>query len=125
MSSRRILIVEDDRDLAELMVLVLEGHGLMCTVAGDGARALEALEQHDYAAIVLDLMMPSMDGVEFRLRQLQHSSRWHTPVLVVSAHHNARHLAEHVRADEFVAKPFLPEDLVAALRRVLPEQAID
>jgi CheY-like chemotaxis protein len=123
MPSHRILIVEDDGDLASLMVLVLEGHGLACTVAPNGLRALEALEQHSFAAIVLDLMMPAMDGVEFRLRQLQHSPHWQTPVLVTSAHHNARHLAEHVRADEFLPKPFLPEELVAALRRLLPAAA--
>jgi two-component system, OmpR family, response regulator len=125
MSMHRILIVEDDRDLAELMVLVLEGHGLACTVAPDGARALEALEQHSYDAIVLDLMMPSMDGVEFRLRQLQHTPQWQTPVLVASAHHNARELARDVRADAFLAKPFLPEELVATLRTLLPEGALE
>jgi two-component system, OmpR family, response regulator len=125
MSIHRILIVEDDRDLADLMVLVLEGHGLACTVVPNGARALEALEQHAYAAIVLDLMMPSMDGVEFRLRQLQHTPQWQTPVLVASAHHKARELAHHVGADAFLAKPFLPEELVATLRPLLPAGALE
>lgn len=119
MPKRRILIVEDDPALAGLMVHVLDGHGLECVVAPDGVRALAALGQQAFSAIVLDLLMPSMDGVEFRLRQLQHSTQWRTPVLVISAHHNARTLAEHVRAEGFLSKPFLPEELVAALHELL------
>ena len=96
MPHSRILLVEDDRDLAAFMREVLTADGFEVTLAYDGRAALDALEQRRYALVVLDLMMPGMDGIEFRLRQRQHSSQWNTPALVVSAHYNIEKLAATV-----------------------------
>ena len=119
MLSRRILLVEDDRDLATFMHEVLTAEGFDVTVAVDGRAGLEALEQRLYALVVLDLMMPGMDGVEFRLRQRQHSPQWNTPALIVSAHYNIEKLAQSVGAERWLAKPFTGDDLVAAVHEVL------
>ena len=81
MPNRRILLVEDDPDLAAFMHEVLTAAGFEVTLAADGRAGLEALEQRPYALVVLDLMMPGMDGIEFRLRQRQHSPQWNTPAL--------------------------------------------
>jgi two-component system, OmpR family, response regulator CpxR len=115
----RILLVEDDRDLAAFMREVLTADGFDVTLAYDGRAALDALEQRRYALVVLDLMMPGMDGIEFRLRQRQHSSQWNTPALVVSAHYNIEKLAATVGAEGCLPKPFTGDDLKAAVREVL------
>ncbi len=119
MRNRRILLVEDDRDLAAFMQSVLVDGGFDVTLARDGRAGLEALEHRAYALVVLDLMMPGMDGVEFRLRQRQHSSQWNTPALVVSAHYDLERLAQAVGAEGCLAKPFAAEDLTAAVHEVL------
>jgi two-component system response regulator BaeR len=117
--SRHILLVEDDRDLAAFMREVLAAAGFEVTVAGDGRTGLAELERRPFALVVLDLMLPEMDGIEFRLRQRQHSSQWNTPALVVSAHYNLEKLAASVGAEAFLAKPFTGEDLTAAVHHVL------
>ena len=119
MPNRHILLVEDDRDLAAFMSEVLRAQGFEVTVAGDGRAGLAALERRPYALVVLDLMLPEMDGVEFRLRQRQHSSQWNTPALVVSAHYNVEKLAQSVGAEAYLAKPFTGEELTAAVYAVL------
>src|SRR5215210_3046334 len=98
---------------------VLVGDGFEVTVAGNGSAGLEALERWPYALVVLDLMMPGMDGIEFRLRQRQHSSQWNTPALVVSAHYNIQKLAQSVGAEGYLGKPFTADDLTAAVHEVL------
>jgi DNA-binding response OmpR family regulator len=118
-SSRRILLVEDDHDLATFMHTVLTAEGFDVTLAGDGRAGLGALEQRLYALVVLDLMMPGMDGVEFRLRQRQHSPQWNTPVLIVSAHYNVEKLAHSVGAEGWLAKPFTGDELIEAVHEVL------
>jgi DNA-binding response OmpR family regulator len=117
--SRHILLVEDDRDLAAFMSEVLNAQGFEVTVAGDGRSGLAALERRPYALVVLDLMLPEMDGVEFRLRQRQHSTQWSTPALVVSAHYNVEKLAQSVGAEAYLTKPFTGEDLMTAVHQVL------
>jgi DNA-binding response OmpR family regulator len=115
----RVLVVEDDADLAMFMRQVLAADGFDVTVASDGRTGLDALEHRQFALVVLDLMMPGMDGIEFRLRQRQHSSQWNAPALVVSAHYDVERLAASVGAEGCLAKPFAGDDLVAAVREVL------
>ena len=98
---------------------VLAFQGFDVTVAGDGRSGLAALERRGYALVVLDLMLPEMDGIEFRLRQRQHSSQWNTPALVVSAHYNVEKLAQSVGAEGYLPKPFTGDDLTAAVHQVL------
>ena len=119
MPTRRILLVEDDTDLAAFMHEVLTTAGFEVTLAADGRAGLEALERRPYALVVLDLMMPGMDGIEFRLRQRQHSPQWNTPVLIVSAHYNLEKLARAVGADGCLPKPFTGDELTAAVHKVL------
>jgi DNA-binding response OmpR family regulator len=115
----RILLVEDDPDLAAFMRDVLVADGFDVTLAADGRVGLEALEHRQFSLVVLDLMMPGMDGIEFRLRQRQHSSQWNTPALVVSAHYDVERLAASVGAEGCLPKPFAGDDLITAVREVL------
>ncbi|MUG47691.1 response regulator transcription factor [Paenibacillus woosongensis] len=115
MSKRKVLIVEDDLAIAELERDYLEVHGYEVTLRADGNEALkEALEQ-EYDLIILDVMLPGMDGFDL-LRRIRETK--FIPVLMVSAR---KEDIDKIRglglgADDYVTKPFSPSELVARVR---------
>lgn len=113
-----VLVVEDDRDLAELMSWVLQSAGFDVTTAYDGRTGLAALERSPNSVVVLDLMMPDVDGVEFRARQQSVPATSAAPVLIVSARHDAAAVAATLGVAGFLPKPFAPEELVDAVSRI-------
>jgi DNA-binding response OmpR family regulator len=113
-----VLVVEDDRDLAELMSWVLTCAGFEVTTAYNGRTGLAALERAPDSVVVLDLMMPDVDGVEFRALQKSVPAASAAPVLVVSARHDAAAVAASLGVAGFLPKPFAPEELVDAVSRI-------
>ena len=113
-----VLVVEDDRDLAELMSWVLQSAGFDVTTAYNGRTGLAALERSPNSVVVLDLMMPDVDGVEFRARQQSVPATSAAPVLIVSARHDAAAVAATLGVAGFLPKPFAPEELVDAVSRI-------
>ena len=118
----RILLVEDDPRLAEMLCEYLGQAGLRVTVAALGATALEQVCNEEYDAVVLDLMLPDMDGLEL-CRRLRTTSD--TPVLMLTARGDAidRIIGLELGADDYLPKPFEPRELLARLRAVLRRRA--
>jgi DNA-binding response OmpR family regulator len=114
----RILLVEDDPRLAEMLSEYLGQAGFRVTVAPLGTTALERLAGADYDAVVLDLMLPDMDGLDI-CRQLR--SRADTPVLMLTARGEPidRIVGLELGADDYLPKPFQPRELLARLRAIL------
>src|SRR5581483_11870200 len=114
----RILLVEDDTRLAGMLSEYLGQAGLQVTVASQGGTALQRLAAAGYDAIVLDLMLPDMDGLEV-CRRLRTESD--TPVLMLTARGDAidRIIGLELGADDYLPKPFEPRELLARLRAVL------
>jgi DNA-binding response OmpR family regulator len=114
----RILLVEDDPRLAEMLSEYLGQAGFGVTVAPLGATALERLERADYEAVVLDLMLPDMDGLEV-CRRLR--TKADTPVLMLTARGEPidRIVGLELGADDYLPKPFQPRELLARLRAIL------
>ena len=114
----RILLVEDDPRLAEMVSEYLGQAGFRVTVAPLGATALERLAGAEYDAVVLDLMLPDMDGLDV-CRQLR--TRADTPVLMLTARGEPidRILGLELGADDYLPKPFQPRELLARLRAIL------
>jgi DNA-binding response OmpR family regulator len=114
-----VLVVEDDRAIADLIRLYLVRAGFGVHVEGDGAGALLAAARLAPAAVVLDVGLPGVDGVEV-CRQLRASGDW-TPVLFVTARDDEvdRIVGLELGADDYVTKPFSPRELVARIRAVL------
>src|SRR5579875_803777 len=114
----RVLIVEDERAMAELLSKGLEEENHRVTLAFDGRAALEFAELYEFDAIVLDLMLPGIDGFEItrRLRR----TRNETPVLVLTARDAAPDIvrALDLGADDYLTKPFSFEVFLARLRAV-------
>jgi len=115
----RILVVEDDRAIADALRRGLEAEGYSIDVAGNGDDALWMARERDYATIVLDLMLPGVNG--FKVCQtLRESDDW-TPILVLTAKNGEFDEAEALDygADDFLRKPFSPVVLAARLRALV------
>jgi CheY-like chemotaxis protein len=106
MSGRRtVLVVEDDLDIREVMRMVLEASGFVVIEAGEGVDALAILRTHPVCVILLDLMMPGMDGVQFREAQLQDPKIASIPVVIVSGGGGVPEKATELGACGYLVKP--------------------
>jgi two-component system phosphate regulon response regulator OmpR len=114
----RILLVEDDPRLADMLSEYLGEAGFRVTVAQLGLTALEHLTRAEFDAVVLDLMLPDMDGLDV-CRQVRANSD--TPVLMLTARGDAidRIVGLELGADDYLPKPFEPRELLARLRAIL------
>jgi DNA-binding response OmpR family regulator len=113
-----ILIVEDDKKTASLIALYLEREGYQTVVAYDGVQALDLARRHKPGFVILDLMLPLVDGWEV-CRQLRQSSD--VPILILSAREEEvdRVSGLTLGADDYVVKPFSPRELVARVKAIL------
>jgi len=116
---KRILVVEDDDDIAELLRMHLRDEGYDAVRVADGTRGLAALEQGGWHALVLDLMLPGVDGLEIcrRARAMAH----YIPIIITSARSSEVHriLGLELGADDYLAKPFSMMEFVARVRALL------
>jgi two-component system phosphate regulon response regulator OmpR len=114
----RVLLIEDDSRLAAMVSEYLDAAGYRITTAASGAGGLERLAKEPYDALVLDLTLPDMDGLEV-CRQLR--SRWELPVLMLTARGDAmdRVVGLELGADDYLPKPFEPRELLARLKAIL------
>lgn len=114
----RILLVDDDKELCELLRELLELEGFELDICHDGVSALEQLAQQHYDVIVLDVMMPRLNGFD-TLRELR--SRTTTPVLMMTARGDEvdRIVGFEVGADDYLPKPCNPRELIARLNAIL------
>jgi CheY-like chemotaxis protein len=117
----RILVVDDDRDLRDLLAAVLSSAGYEVLTAENGAAALSVLRTVLPDLIILDLMMPVMNGWQFREAQNALPDYARIPVVCLSGHHAARHQASALGISACVLKPFEIDDLLAAVNRFFPE----
>jgi len=121
MSTATILIVEDEPDIAELIRFNLAREGFTASVAPSGDIALRAIERKPPDLVMLDLMLPDMDGLEV-CRQLKwNETTRHVPILIVSAKGEESDVVAGLElgADDYVTKPFSPKVLVARVRNIL------
>ena len=115
---QRILLIEDDSRLAAMVSEYLGGAGYRVSVAAAGGAGMRMLEREPYDALVLDLSLPDMDGLEV-CRRLR--ARWDLPVLMLTARGDAmdRIVGLELGADDYLPKPFEPRELLARLRAIL------
>lgn len=114
----RILVVEDERTMAELLKKGLEEEQHSVCVAGDGLKALDDAEGTEFDVIVLDVMLPGIDGFEFA-RRLR-AGKNHTPILMLTARDAVADIARglDMGVDDYLTKPFSFVELLARLRAV-------
>jgi CheY-like chemotaxis protein len=118
-----VLVVDDDPDILEALSEILEAEGFEIRRARNGKEALERLEPEPPNLILLDLMMPVMDGWEFAQRMRQRPAVADVPIIVLSADRNVGSKAADIGAVGHLAKPFELNDLLDMVRRSLNPSA--
>ncbi|MBP1880508.1 response regulator [Agrobacterium rubi] len=116
--SHKILIVEDDRDIADMLVDLMKGHGYDAASVGNGIEMDRILGRHSFDLILLDGMLPGEDGFSI-CRRLRSSGK--TPILMLTALREDidRILGLELGADDYVTKPFNSRELLARIRNIL------
>ena len=111
----RVLVVDDDAALAEMLGIVLRGEGFDPVFCADGARAVAAFRESDPDVILLDLMLPGMDGVDI-CKEIRKESG--VPIVMLTARSDTQDVVRGLEsgADDYVVKPFKPKELVARIR---------
>ena len=122
MKNGRIMVVDDDRNICELLRLYIEKEGFDVIMAHDGKTALEMYEEVDPALILLDIMLPELDGWQV-CREIRKKSQ--VPVIMLTARADERDELKgfDLGVDEYVTKPFSPRTLVARVEAILRRTA--
>ena len=117
-TENRILIVDDDKNICELVRLYLEKEGYSTTIANDGREALNSFKQTPPIAVVLDIMLPVLNGIDI-LKEIRRTSN--IPVIMLTAKGETfdKVLGLELGADDYIVKPFDPKELVARVKAVL------
>ena len=117
---RKILVVEDDAAISHMVTKVLGLEGYSADVVAEGPRALAAAIAQHYEAIILDVMLPGLDGVSIMRQIREHPATESIPVIMVTARTDDETTWEAWRAgcDYIISKPFDPADLVEVLGRL-------
>jgi len=116
-----ILIVEDEAEIAQLIQLYLEKEGFSCRVCRDGISALQVFQEQKPDLIILDLMIPGLDGLEVcaRIRQKPGAKDPYILMLTARGEELDRIIGLSTGADDYMVKPFSPKELVARVRALL------
>jgi DNA-binding response OmpR family regulator len=119
MNSDLILLVDDETNIVQLVRLYLERDGFQVQAAGDGLDALKAIDTFHPALVVLDIMLPGLDGMEI-VRRLR-SDHNNVPVMMLTARDEDidKILGLELGADDYMTKPFNPRELVARVKAIL------
>jgi len=118
MSRYNVLIVDDEREIRDGIEIYLKNEGINVIKAGDGIEALEKLNEHTIHCIILDVMMPKLDGIAttFKIRE-----QMNIPIIILSAKAEDvdKVLGLQIGADDYVTKPFNPLELIARVKSQL------
>ena len=117
----KILIVEDEQEIAQLIEQTLVREGFTCLIANDGLSALEVFKQQQPDVVILDLMLPGLDGLEVctRIRQQPYDKDPYILMLTARGEEIDRVIGLSTGADDYLVKPFSPRELVARVRALL------
>ena len=123
--TREVLVVEDEKNIRELVCLHLELEGYHCVPVEDGKEAMTLASDKPFDLIIMDLMLPSMDGVSITRSMRRHGPNQNTPILMLTAR---REEADKVMgldsgADDYLTKPFGVDELLARMRVALRRAA--
>jgi CheY-like chemotaxis protein len=119
---KRILCIEDDPEMIDLMRLILERRGFVVEGAEGGKAGLQAVRGNPPDLVLLDLMMPDMDGWDVYQKMKADQATRHIPIIIVTASAQSidREFGLHIaKVDDYIVKPFSPQDLLSSVDRIL------
>jgi DNA-binding response OmpR family regulator len=118
MRQQRILVVDDENKIRDLLAAYLRSDGFEVAEASDGAEALAKIRRAEPDLVILDVMMPGMDGIEV-LRELRKTSDVFVMMLTARAEETDKLIGLSIGADDYLTKPFSPRELVARAKAIL------
>ena len=121
-NQRTIVYIEDDPEMIDLVRLILEKKGFSVIGANGGRQGLDLVRQRQPALILLDLMMPDMDGWDVYQQLKADEATRNTPVIIITAKSQNidRVLGIHVaKVDDYISKPFRPQEIIDSIEKVL------
>ena len=120
MAKKKILVVEDDRDISELITYNLEREGYEIACLYDGSQAVDFVHKRKPELIILDLMLPEVDGIEICRTLKSDSSTKHIPIVMLTAKSEEADVVVGLQmgADDYIPKPFSPKVLVARIKAI-------
>jgi pilus assembly protein CpaE len=124
-ANRNVLIVEDDKIMSEMVTDILDDASFEVTTAASGRMAFEKLQQHLVDFIVLDILLPEMDGFEIYAELQQHPNTKDIPVMIITAWDDEtnREKADRVGIRHFLPKPFTEDELLFTILTLLVDRA--
>jgi CheY-like chemotaxis protein len=124
-ANRNVLVIEDDTIMGQMVSEILSDVGFEVTSAPNGMIALEKLKQHPIDFIILDILLPEMDGFEIHKKLQANPDTKNIPVMIVTAWADSRHLekASQVGIEHFLAKPFTEDELLLAILTLLVDSS--
>lgn len=118
MAKNRILVIDDDENISKVIRLYLEKEGMEALLASNGKAGLEVFSKESPDLVLLDIMMPEMDGIEV-IKNIRKESA--VPVIMLTAKGDTfdKVLALELGADDYIVKPFEPKELIARIKAVI------
>ena len=120
MKNKKVIVVEDNRDISELIKLHLSDIGIQVDVYHDGIEGWNKIKQSDYDLIILDIMLPGMDGLNI-CKKIRDTSKNYTPILMLTSRSSEidRVLGLESGADDYLTKPFSLMEMVARVKALI------
>jgi two-component system, OmpR family, alkaline phosphatase synthesis response regulator PhoP len=121
MAKKKILVVEDDRDISELITYNLEREGYEIACLYDGSQVIDFVQKRKPELIILDLMLPEVDGLEICRALKSDSNTKHIPIIMLTAKSEEADVVVGLQmgADDYIPKPFSPKVLVARIKAIV------
>jgi len=115
----KILVLDDDPDIGTMIKMMLEYKGYAVTVSDRAVQAEEALRSNNIDLIIMDMLLSGVNGTDLCTDLKKDSSTSHIPVIMISAHPNAKEICLQAGADEFISKPFDMQDILSKIAHLV------
>ena len=117
--SARILVIDDDPDIGIMIKMMLEYKGYFVSVALRADQAEEMMEEENFDLIIMDMLLSGTNGIDLCNDLKKNAKTAALPVIMISAHPNAKEICIKAGADEFISKPFDMQDILAKIQQLV------
>ena len=121
----KILVLDDDPDIGMMIKMMLEYKGYSVTVSERAEQAHEILKNDEFDLIIMDMLLSGVNGTDLCSEFKKDSSIADIPIIMISAHPNARDICLQAGADEFISKPFDMHDILSKIDRLINNQPVN
>jgi len=118
----RILVLDDDPDIGTMIKMMLEYKGYSVTLSDRAEQAEEVLRNNNIDLIIMDMLLSGVNGTDICTELKENNATSHIPIMMISAHPNAKEICLQAGADEFISKPFDMQDILLKINRLVNSQ---